>query len=81
MRATPSDRPVLPSMAIARPTARWHRRRRRRLPDLNAHVVACGSEGAGVLGMPCDSVDAAAWMCVESFDEDAVGAPYVYLRI
>jgi hypothetical protein len=78
MRTPPFDRPVLPSMAIARATTGRHRRRRGRLPDFHTHVVACGGKSAGVRGVPCYGVDAAAGVGIEGFDKEAVGAPYVY---
>jgi hypothetical protein len=78
MRTTPLVRPVSPSMAIARATTRRHRRRRGRLPNLNTHVVACRGKSAGVRGVPCYGVDAAAGVCIEGFDKEAVGAPDVY---
>jgi len=43
-------------------------------------VIAGGCEDGRVLGVPCDAVDAAD-VGVESFDEEAVGAPDVYSRV
>jgi hypothetical protein len=43
-------------------------------------IITSGGECRGILGVPSYAIDAAG-MCIKSFNEKAVGTPYVYPRI
>jgi hypothetical protein len=40
-------------------------------------IITSGGECRGILGVPSYAIDAAG-MCIESFDEEAIGTPYIY---
>jgi hypothetical protein len=63
-------------MAITRRTTRAHGSSVEGFPYPDFVVVTGRREDGGVRGVPCHAVDTAD-VCVEGFDEEAVGAPDV----